>query len=75
MINTNTAILIKEAIEKEVSVINVSLESIERLTPIDRLAKGYSVLGIQYGDLAILVRMKLDAAGKMIVKSVKTYAW
>lgn len=73
---TSTATLIKEAIDKKIGHSKFSVEEIAMMRPLHRDINdgGYTIYGIQSGDLTILVWLQIRN-GDVCVRSVKTLGW
>ena len=78
MLDFRTAQIVAKSINKHFNTPDaVSLESVCRMQPIsqDTSGSGYTILGLQSGDLTILVWVQFSEKLGPIVRNVKTQAW
>jgi hypothetical protein len=78
MLDFRTAQIVAKAINKHFNTPDaVSLESVCRMQPIsqDTSGSGYTILGLQSGDLTILVWVQFSEKLGPVVRNVKTQAW
>ena len=78
MLDVKTATIVRKAINDHFNTLDmVSLESVCRMQPISQTTSGsgYTILGLQCGDLTILVWVQFSEKLGAIVRSVKTQAW
>ena len=77
MLEMKTAKLVKQAIDQQVGKDAIDLESVCRMQPLAVRTNGsvYTILGIQSGDLTILVWIQVSETLGVTVRRVKTQAW
>ena len=78
MLDVKNATIVRKAINDYLSTPNGgSLEAVCRMEPIAQstASSGYTVLGLQSGDVTLLVWVQFDETSGIIVRSVKSIPW
>lgn len=79
MLDIKTAKIIKKAINENQATCSfqITLEDVCRMQPVSVITcgSGYTVLGLQYGDVTILVWVQFNETLGVCVRSVKAQCW
>jgi len=78
MLDIKTATIVRKAIIEHYSTPDmISLEAVCRMQPIvqNTVGSDYTILGLQFGDLTILVWVQFNEKLGVIVNGVKSQAW
>ncbi len=78
MLDIKTATVIRKHINKELGPEAISLEDVCRMEPLPvttRSSSSYTVLGLQYSDLSILVWVQFSEELGVIVRQVNFRSW
>lgn len=77
MLDIKSATTIKKAINKELGYERATLEDVCRMEPLPITTKGsgYNVLGMQYGDMSVLVWVQFNEKLGVIVRNVCAQPW
>lgn len=77
MLDVNVGILVRDAINREVAANAVTLEDVCKMQPIAKVSgkNSYTILGIQWEDVTILVMVQFTEKQGVRVIGVKTCDW